>query len=505
MGIYKENIPKADMLMGSMRSMGYSFETAIADIIDNSISAGCSSVSLLFPTDSFQKQAVGILDDGCGLSREELFEAMCYGSCAAETARSENDLGRFGLGLKAASLSQCRILTVVSIQDGNICAYSWDYNYILKHKKWYVNELTTAEISTLPYIDNLQHTRETKGCGTLVLWEDFDVIEKSNPGQVFSTLRELSDKVQNHVALIFHRYLSAKKLDIWINNAKIKAQDPFLESNAKTTTKKERSIALRDSQGVERLIKVRPYILPFATDLTDKDKKLLGGTENLRARQGFYIYRNQRLIIYGTWFGLKRNELTKNARIRVDIPNTLDDIWGIDIKKQNATIPKSIQNQLKKTVEEAMDISVKKQTHRGRKDNSEDNISHIWDRMRGRNDSFFYQINRNSPLYRYVMEHIPDDATDVVETLLAEIEKNIPVQAIYIDKCNDAIVVEDKAQYLEDDFQLGITLIDKAIKYGKELNDAVDTIMKAEPWCCHPQMKEMLKNYYSNEHNQRGV
>ena len=103
------------------------------------------------------------------------------------------------------------------------------------------------------------------------------------------------------------------------------------------------------------------------------------------------------------------------------------------------------------------------------------------------------------------MEHIPDDATDVVETLLAEIEKNIPVQAIYIDKCNDAIVVEDKAQYLEDDIQLGITLIDKAIKYGKELNDAVDTIMKAEPWCCHPQMKEMLKNYYSNEHNQRGV
>ena len=82
-----------------------------------------------------KKQAVGILDDGCGLSREELFEAMCYGSSAAEAARSENDLGRFGLGLKAASLSQCRILTVVSMQDGDISAYSWDYNYILKHKK----------------------------------------------------------------------------------------------------------------------------------------------------------------------------------------------------------------------------------------------------------------------------------------------------------------------------------------------------------------------------------
>lgn len=499
MGTYKENIPKADMLMGSMRSMGYSFETAIADIIDNSISAGCSFVSLLFPTDSFQKQAVGILDDGCGLSREELFDAMCYGSAAAETARSENDLGRFGLGLKAASLSQCRILTVVSMQDGNICAYSWDYNYILKHKKWFVNELTTEEIAALPYINDLHDTCNKNGSGTLVLWEDFDVLEKSNPGQVFSTLRELSDKVQNHVALIYHRYISTKKLTIGVNNAKVKPQDPFLENNAKTTTKKERTIALRDSQGIERLIKVRPYILPFVTDLSDKDKKLLGGTENLRSRQGFYIYRNQRLIIYGTWFGLKRNELTKNARIRVDIPNTLDDIWGIDIKKQNATIPKSIQNQLKKTVEEAMDISIKKQTHRGRKDNSEDNISHIWDRMRGRNESFFYQINRNSPLCKYVMERIPDDLADTIEMLLTEIEKNIPVQNIYIDKCNDSIIIEDKSNYLEDDFQTGITLIDHAVKYGKTLNEAMEMIIQAEPWCCQPQLKEMLKNYYNND------
>ena len=309
--------------------------------------------------------------------------------------------------------------------------------------------------------------------------------------------------MQEHVALIFHRYISAKKLVIWINNAKVKAQDPFLEGNAKTTTKKERTIALRDSQGVERLIKVRPFVLPFGSDLTEKDKKLLGGAENLRTRQGFYIYRNQRLIIYGTWFGLKRSELTKNARIRVDIPNSLDDIWGIDIKKQNASIPKSIQNQLKKTVEEAMDISVRKQTHRGRKDNSEDNISHIWDRIRGRNDAYYYQINRNSPLCKYVMEHIPDDAADVVETLLSEIEKGIPVQDIYVDRCNDAIVAEDKAQYFEDDFQLGITLIDKMMKYGKEFNDAVDAITTAEPWCFHPQMKEMLINYYANEDIQR--
>lgn len=287
---------------------------------------------------------------------------------------------------------------------------------------------------------------------------------------------------------------------MWVNNAKVQAQDPFLEyPGSKTTIKKVRTVALRDSQGIERLIEVQPFVLPFATDLTDKDKKLLGGIENLRTKQGFYIYRNKRLIIWGTWFGLKKNELTKNARVRVDIPNSLDDIWGIDIKKQNATIPKAIQNQLKKTVEEAMDISVKKQTHRGRKDNSEDTISHIWDRMKGRNDAFYYQINRESPLCKYVFERIPDDVADVIETLLSEIEKGIPVQDIYIDRCNEAIAVEDKAQTLDDDFQLAITIIDMNIKRGAELNAAIDNIMQAEPWCVHPQLKDMLLKYYSHE------
>ena len=166
----------------------------------------------------------------------------------------------------------------------------------------------------------------------------------------------------------------------------------------------------------------------------------------------------------------------------------------------NQTLEKiSADFRLKKTVEEAMDISVRKQTHRGRKDNTEDAISHIWDRMKGRNDAFYYQINRNSPLCQYVFERIPDDVADVVETLLAEIEKGIPVQDIYIDRCNEAIVVEDKSQTLDDDFQLAITVIDMNIKRGIEVGEAIDNIMQAEPWCVHPQLKEMLQKYYLHE------
>ena len=141
----RENIPQADTLMGSMRSMGYSFEAALADVIDNSISAHASTIRVLFPTTPMESLAVGVLDDGIGMSSNALYEAMRYGSTSSESVRDVNDLGRFGLGLKSASLSQCRVLTVVSYWEGKFCGFKWDYNYIQQMKQWYVLELLGRE------------------------------------------------------------------------------------------------------------------------------------------------------------------------------------------------------------------------------------------------------------------------------------------------------------------------------------------------------------------------
>lgn len=492
-----ENIPKADMLMGSMRSMGYTFESAIADVIDNSISANCSVVKVLFPTNPLQKSCVGILDNGEGMDDKALFEAMRYGSAANEDTRSENDLGRFGLGMKSASLSQCKVLTVVSLKDTHLSAYTWDYNYIRDKKEWVVKKHNQDEIESFPYIDQLLEFSK----GTLVLWKDFDVLSKSSDGQVYETLNNLKDVVGDYIALIYHRYLSLptkNKLTMFVNNQKIKAQDPFLESNPKTTTKKERTIAINDTFGIERQIKIKPFILPFATDLSEKDKKLIGGIENLRSKQGFYIYRNNRLIIWGTWFGMKpRAELTKNARIRVDIPNTLDDIWSIDIKKQSATIPKRIQNQLKNTVTDALEISVRKQTHRGRKNKVDDKIDYIWDRMEGRNQNYYYQINRESKLYQFVKEKISEEDFGYFEMFIGEIEKNIPIQQMYIDKSNEAIEVEEADNRFDDVYQLGVTLIENIRKVSdKNVREIVEDVMTSEPFCNYSDIKEkLLKDY----------
>ena len=490
----RRHIPKASTLMGSLRSMGYSFESAVADVIDNSISAHAQNIRILFPASPMDELALGILDDGDGMKEDTLFEAMRYGCLSAEEERSEEDLGRFGMGMKSASLSQCRCLTVVSYDNQKLNGYTWDYNHIIETQDWMILELDASEINEFPYISHLKEQKK----GTLVIWQDFDVIANSSGGQIYSTLTDLRSSLEKTLALIFHRFLSdigSSRLHIFINELDIKPLDPFLEQHPKTTVKKEIELDIKDSSGVERMILVRPFILPFATELREKDKLLIGGIENLRAKQGFYIYRNKRLIIWGTWFGMKqRAELTKNARIRVDIPNSLDDIWSIDIKKQQASIPKQILHRLKKAVEDALDFSVRQQNYRGRTSKVDDSIDYIWDRKEGRNNTIFYLINRESKLFQFVREKMSEEDFGYLEMLLTEIENNLPIQQLYIDKSNECVSVpEETDERLNDVYQMAVTLASTMMNIRSDGWEAiVNDLMKSEPMCKYPQIKEKL-------------
>ncbi len=493
------HIPKASTLMSSLRSMGYSFESAVADVIDNSISAYAKNIHILFPSNPLEKLAVGILDDGIGMTSEGLLEAMRYGSLSAEDSRAEEDLGRFGMGLKSASLSQCAKLTVVSRNSGNINAYRWDFKHILELGDWLLQELDNSEIKELPYIEKLNNQIE----GTLVIWEDFDVISKTSGGNVYQTLMDLRVPLESYVALIFHRFLKGvgnSRLRMFLNEAEIQPLDPFLEQHPKTTTKKEITLEIKDSEGIERHIHIKPFVLPFATALKEEDKRLVGGIENLRSKQGFYVYRNKRLIIWGTWFGMKqRAELTKNARVRVDIPNTLDDVWSIDIKKQHAAIPKQILRRLRTAVEDALDFSVRQQTYRGRTKKVNENFDYIWDRKEGRDGTFFYQINRDSQFFKFIREKLSDEDYNYVDLLLTEIEKNLPIQQMYIDKSNEAIAPLDKTENrFNEVFQTAITMISAARKIRNDsLKEIITDLMCWEPFCHYPSLKDKLIQNYS--------
>ena len=486
----RENKPTADVLMMSMRAMGYSFESAIADIIDNSISAKAQNILLRFPIDPVNCY-IAICDDGFGMSSDELFDAMKYGSEQKRAGRSDDDLGRFGLGLKAASLSQCRKLTVASKKNGCISAYIWDLDIIEDKKDWFVIECSNEQIQNircLSWLDDIDS-------GTVVVWENFDIIEKS-AGNIYAELSRLKETTANYLSLIFHRFLNktgSEKITINVNNFKLSGLDPFLENHNKTNVRRKIEIPVEDSNGIERMVVVQPYVLPFQKDLSEEDKRLSGGIENYRSKQGFYVYRNNRLIVWGNWFGRHRDELTKYARVKVDIPNTLDDIWGIDIKKQNATIPSSIKHRLTKAVDEAMDIAIKAQTYRGRVDKVDDDIDYIWDRIKERGEQYSYHINRNSRIFDLIRDKVDDETWERIDMVLEEVENSVPYQQIYIDKSQNKIddtISDERLAEIEAKAKMLISL---AVSMGDDDKSAIiDRMFQSEPFNKYPDLKNKL-------------
>lgn len=491
MNSLRENKPTADVLMNSMRAMGYSFESAIADIIDNSISAEAHTIHLWFPVSPMECY-VAICDDGSGMTKDELFDAMKYGSEQKRDGRSERDLGRFGLGLKAASLSQCRKLTVMSKKDGSLSACIWDLDIIEAKKDWYMIECSEDEAKSFKFADWLEY-RES---GTIILWECFDLIEKAS-GNVYAELMKHRDNTSEYLSLIFHRYLNrptASKITIKINNYELTGLDPFLENHNKTTVRKRVEIPIEDSRGIERMVIVQPYVLPFQKDLSAEDKRLSGGIENYRSKQGFYIYRNERLIVWGKWFGRHRDELTKYARIRVDIPNTLDDIWGIDIKKQSAEIPASIRNRLTRAVDDAMDTAIKAQTYRGRIEKVDEKIDYIWDRIKERGEQYSYRINRDSKIFELIKGRVDDECWSYIEMVLEEIENSVPYQQIYIDKSQnkiDDVISDERTAEIEAKARI---LINMALNMGaNSRTQIIENMFCSEPFSKYPTLKTKLQ------------
>ena len=252
-------------------------------------------------------------------------------------------------------------------------------------------------------------------------------------------------------------------------------------------------IPIEDSKGIERMVVVQPFVLPFQKDLSNEDKKLSGGIENYRSKQGFYVYRNERLIVWGTWFGRHRDELTKYARIRVDIPNTLDDIWGIDIKKQSAKIPALIRVRLTRAVDDAMDVAVKAQKFRGRVDKKEDNIDYIWLPIKTREEQHSFLINREAKIFDLIKDRVDDETWARIDMVLEEIESNLPYQQIYIDKSQnkiDDVIDEERIAEIESKARI---LIEMALGMGNNSREnIVDALFVSEPFNNFPQLKEKL-------------
>lgn len=423
-------------LLNGLRAIGYSFSTAVADIIDNSVSAEADTVNVYFDPLA-DVPYFCILDNGRGMNFAELNNAMMPGSDRSDKVDSELELGRFGLGLKSASLSQCREFTVASKRYGKINAMAFDLD-VIEDCRLMLKVLDKHEIASLPYIDLLSSYES----GTLVIWNKFDKIE-STAKSFEDSFRSVVAQAKKHVEFVFHRYYEDVK--IYFNNKRVERRDPFLLGSAgRQQTGRTSHIQIGES-----VVTITPYTLPFANSLTSEEKALLGNPKSIYDEQGFYIYRNRRLISWGNWMRMGiRSELNKLARIQVDIPSSLDDVWTLDVKKSSAKIPDMIKNQIKASVEDSITRSKRTTRFPGVKEQSPE--VRIWDRINEHEGKIRYQINRDVPAIVALESVLGDREKEMFEMVLSQIECYLPKYSISNDNM-DALTIVNSGEDTEEE------------------------------------------------------
>ena len=336
--------PSAGVVIESLRSIGYTLETAIADIIDNSISAGASKIQIMHRWLDGGESWVAIADDGMGMSELELHEAMKLGCHISNT---EDSLGRFGFGLKTASISQCRRLTVITVCRGDMCACVWDIEAAMSNNCWDAIMLRREAILSDVF---LRDVCEKSGIaahkdGTVIIWQNIDA-EYNNSHDNFV---EAFSCVRRHLSLTFHRFLIREgrnaAIKIIINGLPLQPVYPFGPDN------NINRLAL-DSDSISNnghAVNFYPYILPRSDNYIDPaEYNSYAGEDGYVQSQGFYVYRNRRLIQHGTWFKLlRKSEKTQLLRIQVDFPSELDSQWGVNIMKSQITPPKEVKDSIK--------------------------------------------------------------------------------------------------------------------------------------------------------------
>ena len=435
---YDEVAPDASAMIESMRAYGYTLPAAIADLIDNSIAAGCSTVWLEFQW-SGADSWIRVTDDGRGMDEVELRDAMRLGSRNPLQARAPTDLGRFGLGLKTASLSQCRRLTVASRRaPGTDLIRRWDLEHLSREevKGWQL--LKTAHSGSEARIAIPGELPR----GTVVLWEVLDRIvgnaDVTNQ-RIHRHFQDLIGDVEAHLAMVFHRYLDGIKprLKIFVNGQKVASWDPFLERHPTTEPTPEELIPL---PGFEEPIVFRGFVLPHKDRLGEREHQGASGPAGWNAQQGFYLYRNERLIIAGSWLGLggsrpwTKEEHYKLARIRVDIPNTMDHLWQLDVKKSTAQPPPLIRDRLTGLAEVIRKNARAVYAHRGKYGprTRKEELHRPWKVVR-KPGVVSYRIDREHPIVRAVACAVSPELREEFDALLRILEETVPVEQIWLD------------------------------------------------------------------------
>jgi hypothetical protein len=485
----EEAKPKPKATINSYRSFGYNLQTAIADIIDNSISAAAKNIWIEYcwaGSDSY----LTICDDGNGMDLPDLVDALTPGSKDPEHLRVESDLGRFGLGLKTASFSQCKRLTVLSkTATTEMVKRCWDLDYVNEVERW--------ELLNYLSDDRLAEPLNVIAKGTLVIWEKLDRLvgtaDKDNE-YVRKLFFEEFNLLEKHLSMVFHKYIENKKLILWINGSKIVFWNPFLLNMGS-------SLAGAEVLGNGN-IEVKAFILPHTSKLTEEQRIAGQGIHGWYEQQGFYIYRNQRLLIAGDWLGMfAKNEHSKLARLSIEFPNSEDSQWALDIKKSTAKPPSFLRRDLYRLANFARKESAKVYNFRGsvikrNPELPEFDFQPVWKAEKSREGRVNYIINKDNALLKNILSQELIDRKKVRQ-LINIIQKNIPVESIIYFQNEDpgSHELRDTDNEMDDSVVvLAQEIFSALLIQGLSKDMAFKQLFHIEPFNRYPGLIEYLKD-----------
>jgi hypothetical protein len=481
--------PDPGAMIESMRAFGYSLPTAVADLVDNSITAGAISVWVDLHWEGGQS-TVRVLDDGRGMAPAALTNAMRLGSRSPRELRAPDDLGRFGLGLKTASFSQARDLTVASrAQGGAIEARRWDLDFVTRTRSWSLlkgPDATTEHV--LADLGPLEH-------GTLVRLERLDRLVGDvsvDDTAAHERFLEHVNRTEAHLAMVFHRFLSGTQaLHLYINGRRVEPWDPFLiDHPAHAATQQLPPDSLPFEGGK---VEVHPFVLPHQSKLGVELHRRAAGPRGWNAHQGFYVYRARRLLVAGDWLGLpfRQEEHNKLARISIDLDNAMDASWQIDVRKATARIPGPLRDRLKAMADTTRRRASDAYRFRGKivaREQRAGQAGFVWQRRSDRDGQVTYVVNREHPLISASLDE-GGAVREAVQRTLRLTEENLPLAAITIDASERPETVDAQQPFAGRDREV-LDMLRRThvalVSAGGEPLLALQTLASVEPFDTHP-------------------
>lgn len=418
-----ELVPDAHLLLSSLRSVGYKEETAVADIIDNCIAAHATEIHIDFIWDD-ERSKIAIYDNGDGMDKTSLIDSMKIGSTDPLEKREADDLGRFGMGMKTASFSMGKRLRVVTKNSEQVSTACWDLDYIEKQHdgRWslLIDDLSSEDVfGEYPAFS-------TFATGTLIQIESLDrIIDESSITKSKNQFYRITERVKSHVSMIFHRFIEEDGLQIYFKNELIEAWDPFILSNNAT-----QELSEEEYFDGEKYVMVQPYVLPHKTKFsTEAEYNAAAGPKGWNAQQGVYVYRNRRLLVFGTWFDFIKKETAFNlARIKLDMNSDQDYDWKIDIKKSVATPPLYMRDIIERAITVCTAQSAKVFNSRGvySKSAGTQELSYVWEQRKNRLGAYMFYLNKKHPMLNRVLVQLNDEGKSDLKAYLALIEGYAP-------------------------------------------------------------------------------